>query len=174
MKTQTETTPRLYVGTYAKYNNGSLGGAWIDLEDYSDRDAFLEACAELHSDESDPELMFQDFEGFPRCWYSESSAPADILWEWMELDENEREAFGLYADHIGGDASIEDFRDAYNGTADSEGAFAGNIAEECDSIPKDMPSWIVIDWDASWSCNLRFDYFCERGESGELHFFRNN
>lgn len=58
---------RLYVGTYAKYNADSLGGGWLDLSDYSDRDEFLGACRDLHKDESDPELMFQDFEGFPRA-----------------------------------------------------------------------------------------------------------
>ena len=40
---------RIYVGTYAKYNAGSIKGAWLDLEDYADRDAFLEACRELHN-----------------------------------------------------------------------------------------------------------------------------
>lgn len=57
---------KLYVGTYAKYNSGSIAGAWLDLEDYADRDSFLVAARELHKDESDPELMYQDFEGFPR------------------------------------------------------------------------------------------------------------
>ena len=34
----------LIVGTYAKYNNGSLSGAWLDLSDYSDKEEFYEAC----------------------------------------------------------------------------------------------------------------------------------
>ena len=71
-------TPRLYVGTYAKYNSGSIEGEWLDLEDYSDRASFLDACRVLQSDEADPEIMFQDFDNIPRCWYSESSAPAAI------------------------------------------------------------------------------------------------
>ena len=41
---------RVYVGTYNKYNNGSLFGKWLDLSDYSDMDEFLEACRELHKD----------------------------------------------------------------------------------------------------------------------------
>jgi len=172
MKTMT-TEPRLYVGTYAKYNNGSIKGEWLTLSDYSDRDAFLEACAKLHSDESDPELMFQDFEGFPKSWYSESSAPGDILWEWLELSDGERAAFGVYADYYGGEATIEDFRDAYQGQWDSGAAFAENIAEECGDIPKDMPSWIVIDWQASWDCNLRYDYCTGEDDEGNLHIFRN-
>ena len=39
---------KVYVGTYAKYNNGSLSGAWLDLSDYSDKEEFYEACRELH------------------------------------------------------------------------------------------------------------------------------
>jgi hypothetical protein len=30
-----EHTPRIYVGTYAKYNAGSIAGAWLDLDDYA-------------------------------------------------------------------------------------------------------------------------------------------
>ncbi|MEQ3054471.1 antirestriction protein ArdA, partial [Bacteroides finegoldii] len=44
---------KVYVGTYAKYNNGSLSGAWLDLSDYSDKEEFYEACRELHKDEED-------------------------------------------------------------------------------------------------------------------------
>ena len=58
-------TPKAYIGTYAKYNNGSLDGAWIDLTEYGSYDDFLSACHELHKDESDPELMCQDTECMP-------------------------------------------------------------------------------------------------------------
>ena len=33
----TQSTARVYVGTYEKYNNGSIAGAWIDLEDHDER-----------------------------------------------------------------------------------------------------------------------------------------
>ena len=56
---------KVYVGTYAKYNNGSLFGAWLDLSDYSDKEEFYEACRELHKDEEDAEYMFQDWENVP-------------------------------------------------------------------------------------------------------------
>jgi antirestriction protein len=62
-------TPKVYVGTYAKYNNGDLTGEWVDLTNFSNKEDFLEYCAELHSDESDPEFMFQDYENFPREYY---------------------------------------------------------------------------------------------------------
>ena len=50
---------KVYVGTYGKYNNGSLSGAWLDLSDYSDKEEFYEACRELHKDEEDAEYMFK-------------------------------------------------------------------------------------------------------------------
>lgn len=167
------TEPRIYVGTYAKYNAGSLKGAWLNLSDYTNRDAFLEACAELHADEADPEFMFQDFEGFPRAWYCESSAPPDALWEeWLDLSESEQAAFSLFVDHHGADSTLDDFRDAYQGTWDSEADFSEHTATECGEIPKDLPAWIVIDWQASWDCNLRHDYWSERDGDGNLHIFR--
>ena len=73
---------KLYVGTYRKYNEGSLAGAWLDLDKFKDADEFERACRRLHRDERDPELMFQDVETDPGCdWqeglYSESSIPRD-------------------------------------------------------------------------------------------------
>lgn len=35
---------KLYCGTYAKYNGGSLAGAWLNLDDYKDGAAFEAAC----------------------------------------------------------------------------------------------------------------------------------
>jgi len=173
MSTTTITEPSIYVGTYAKYNASSLKGAWLNLSDYSDRDSFLEACAELHADESDPELMFQDFSGFPRSWYSESSAPPEILWEWLALSDDEQDAYAAYLSY-NPSGDIDDFRNAYCGTANSEADFCENYAEETGAIPKDFPTWISIDWQATWDCNLTHDYWSERGESGDLHFFSRN
>lgn len=76
-------------------------------------------------------------------------------------------------DNIGDGATIEDFRDAWQGQWDSGADFAQNIAEECGEIPKDLPAWIVIDWEASWKCNLRFDYFESDDAEGRNHIFRN-
>lgn len=69
---------KCYVGTYGKYNAGSLYGKWLDLADYATYQDFLTACKELHNDECEPEYMIQDWEnlpdGFPTTaeWISES------------------------------------------------------------------------------------------------------
>ena len=72
MKTTALSEASVYVGTYGKYNNGSLFGAWLDLSDYADKEEFYEACRELHKDEEDAEFMFQDYENIPENLISES------------------------------------------------------------------------------------------------------
>jgi len=169
--------PRLYVGTYAKYNDGNLAGKWLDLGDYGDREEFLEACAALHDDERDPEFMFQDFEGFPKEFYNESSV-SNELFEWVALDDGDREAVVRYADAFGygyaSDNTVEQARDAFHGTASSEADFAQELAEELGEVPDDFPSWIVIDWKASWDCNLRHDYTTSTDAEGDIWFFHNS
>ena len=61
--------PSVYCGTYRKYNEGSIFGAWLDISKFSDYDEFIDVCRQLHADEEDPELMFQDYEGFPSLLY---------------------------------------------------------------------------------------------------------
>lgn len=63
--TTTTTAPRVYVGTYAKYNSGNLSGAWIDLTSCDNYEAFLRQCAAVHKDEQHPEFMIQDCDNFP-------------------------------------------------------------------------------------------------------------
>lgn len=177
MKTKTQNTTttdaRLYVGSYEKYNNGSIKGQWLDLADYLGREEFIAAARAVHADEADPELMYQDYEGFPRAWYSEGSAPPAILWEWLELSEAEQLAFGAYADHMGGEVTVDDFRDAWQGQWDSGADFAEDFATDLGVIPKEMPTWLVIDWEASWNCNLQHDYFEADDADGSSHIFRN-
>lgn len=58
----TTTTPAVYVGTYHKYNCGSIYGKWFDLTEFDGREEFYEACQALHADEWDAEFIFQDRE----------------------------------------------------------------------------------------------------------------
>ena len=65
--------------------------------------------------------------------------------------------------------SIGSLSDAYMGQYDSGADFAQNIAEDCGDVPRNMPSWIEIDWQASWD-NLTYDYV----ESNDGHIFSQN
>ena len=53
---------KIYVGTYAKYNNGSIFGEWLNLGDFDNLEDFYNKCKEIHADEEDAEFMFQDYE----------------------------------------------------------------------------------------------------------------
>ena len=128
-----EGNPAVYVGTYSKYNDGNLFGMWVDLVKCGDYDTFMEACHNLHADEEDPELMYQDYECFPKAWYSESGIDEDTfdkIIEYAELDEDDREAFEEFTDSFGND-SFDSFKERYMGKWDSEKDFAEHIVNEC-------------------------------------------
>ncbi|EIN0623277.1 TPA: antirestriction protein ArdA [Escherichia coli] len=141
----TITAPSVYVGTYAKYNNGSIAGKWVNLlDDVTDCDDFYEKIAELHSDEADPEFMFQDYENMPRGIVSETS----INWDYIDglrrvLEENNEEwaeAYALFVENFH-DTDVENFYESYSGTADSEADYAEQLLDdtgELNAIPKNL------------------------------------
>jgi len=101
-------------------------------------------------------------------------------WEDLETDlefsnDEEREKFQelcedypqkaveIYYENIG---NFDDFEEAYEGEFESEAYFTEDmLANICDS---DLPSWVVIDYQATWDSALRFDYWQE-----DNFFFRN-
>ena len=66
-------------------------------------------------------------------------------------------------------ADISSLEDYYQGHYNSGAEFAEQIATDCGDIPRDLPSWIEIDWEASWD-NLTYDYV----ESNDGHIFSQN
>ena len=94
---------KIYVGTYKRYNNGSLAGAWLDLSDYSDKEEFLNACLVMRT-------LKDPFELLDMCAALESAAgrvrkerwgdrtlDADILLYGQEVIDEE----GLIVPHVG-------------------------------------------------------------------------
>jgi antirestriction protein len=158
----------IYVGTYAKYNAGSIEGKWLRPDDYADKDEFLKACAELHSDEADPEFMFQDFEGIPEGMVGESYV-SESLWEWLDLDADDAAMWAAYREDED-IASYEQARDAYQGTYESEVAFAEQLFDDLGYLQDDNPLVNYVDWDAV-ARDLRMDYSFVRYED-TLYVFR--
>ena len=56
---------------------------------------------------------------------------------------------------------LEYFEEAYQGRYDSESDFAEQFT--VDVYGFDAPSFVVVDWDATWNHNLRYDYDFEDG-----------
>ena len=174
----TTTTPRMYVGTYAKYNNGSIAGAWLNLDDYSDKDSFLEACAKLHADEDDPEFMFQDYESFPESMYSESSV-SDDLFDWIALDDDDKELLAVYLENFDKADSISETldkaRDSFQGKFDNEPDWAAEFLEDTgalESVPENLRNYIDFE---SYARDARIggDVVFER-HNGDVWVFYNN
>ena len=182
--------PKIFLTDYASYNNGTQFefGHWVDLTQFSSVDELDDYIRE-HFEQADgksplpcgtprEEVMITDYENFPKCFYSESydSETMEKLFDYLNMDDDDRKILEMYADATGysiQDIDISDAQDAFHGTADSEAEFAERMAEECGDIPKDMPSWVVIDWEASWNCNLRYDYMTATDENGTIYFFFN-
>ena len=130
--------PAVFCCTYHKYNEGRslTGGMWLDLSSFSCYDDFMAACRWLHRDESDPELMYLDFEKYSTEWYSEScmgEATFERILEYADLDSDEQEAFKAFLDvTCDSEASFDDFRERYCGKWDSEREFAEHLCDELD------------------------------------------
>jgi len=162
MNTQDQTsdnqkdTPAIYVGTYGKYNNGNIAGAWLSLDDYDTEEKFYDAAKKLHKNEQDPELMFQDFENFPRAFYGESGCD-ERLWEWLALDKGEREIVSAWLHEEGGTESVEYILDSYLGSADSWSKYVDDYVDDCviHVIPDHLRMY--FDYDA-YGRDLKDDY----------------
>lgn len=125
------TQVRVYVGTYAKYNSGSIKGGWLDLDDYDDVSEFIGACCNLHGDESDPEFMIQASEGFPDRLASCEYVTQRMI-DYAKLGDDDREILGAYVDYSGDDvAAIDDAQDHLCGVYDS---FSELVDERVDML----------------------------------------
>ena len=165
-------TASIYLSTYAKYNNGSLYGKWLNLSDYSDYDELLSAMYELHSDEADPEFMFQDYECpileklglLSECHISKDIY--DVL-ERINDSGHEVEVYEACLDNLGKmefQSLYEYVNNFYCGEFANDIEFVEFLYEN--DIPFNLPSFIVIDWEAT-ARNIMYDYFESNG-----HYFR--
>jgi antirestriction protein len=123
----------------------------------------LTACRELHKDEADPELMFQDFEGFPRAYYSESSV-SDELFDWLEMDEHDRELLEVYLENIDQSGTLVDAQDAFVGQGETIAQWAEQYLEDCgdlQNVPENLRYHIDFD---SWARDSGFSFIRHNGE----------
>jgi antirestriction protein len=130
-------TPKIYVGTYYKYNSGSLFGKWIDLTDFDNIEDFYTACKKLHCNENDPEFMFQDHENIPDSFIGESWLSEKVFEYFQELQKIDNpEAFEVFVNNYSFDLNeeditdiIEQFEESFQGEI-SESNFAYDMAKE--------------------------------------------
>ena len=132
--------PALYCGTYGKYNSGNLNGMWVDLSTFDDYEDFINFCKAIHADESDPELMYQDFENMPDSLYHESMGEEGFnnILKYCELcDEYGVSAVDDFLEWYSPE-DLDNMHDAYAGVYDTKEDFAIEIVNDCYDIEKMM------------------------------------
>tara|TARA_B100000900_G_scaffold60123_1_gene45607 strand:+ start:56 stop:472 length:417 start_codon:yes stop_codon:yes gene_type:complete len=67
------------------------------------------------------------------------------------------------------DYDIENFEDSYQGEYESGAEFAEQLCKDCGYITGDLPSWIEIDWKATWDRALSYDYIEIDGHIFDSH-----
>ena len=99
------------------------------------------------------------------CW--EYNDMVDFIKSFGEEDfRNHYETYQRLVDDYGKglveefmeDYDIENFEDAYQGEYESGAEFAEQLCKDCGYITGDLPSWIEIDWKATWDRALSYDY----------------
>lgn len=159
----------IYVGTYKKYNEGSLFGEWMQLSDYANREDFYKACRELHKDEEDPEFMFQDREYIPDSLVGESWV-SEKVWDLMRADEEDLEIVTHYINACSID--IDDYDDIEDLIREARDKFVGHY-ESLEDLGIEMaevegtcsiPEWMERYFDyESYGRDIAYDYYEDDG-----------
>jgi hypothetical protein len=89
-----------------------------------------------------------------------------------EISEEYQETYDRLCNDYGQDAvdafleiyieeDLDNFEDAYQGRYDDEADFAEQLTTDCYGL--NLPSFVVIDWQATWDQGLRYDYEFQDG-----------
>jgi hypothetical protein len=130
-------TIKVYVGTWGKYNGGSLHGEWVDLSNFATPNTFKKYChKKLHGDEPDAELMFQDVEGpaWVRSVISEYGMNYKMVWGWLALDDWEKPVVDGYIELFG----INGFSDFNELVSSAQDAYLGGEGQDFDDWVQDF------------------------------------
>jgi antirestriction protein len=99
-------------------------------------------------------------------WYDKFKNGEDWKEYTEDLDNDELLRLAMYAWNTGYalvpedmGAFISEENDSFRGEAESEAEFTRELLEDAGDISKDLPSYIVIDYQATWDRNLRHDFF---------------
>ena len=134
-------------------------GEDVEMIEYSDETQ--ELLGGLIDDGNDLEVL-EDF----IKEYSESQF-IDYIEEYLQaVDQYDEDVVTAFLD-IFDIESIGSLSDAYQGRYTDGAEFAESLVSECYSM--EMPSWVEVDWQATWDNSLSYDY-CE----SDGHIFNNN
>ena len=158
----TENNPRIYAGTYGKYNSGSIFGKWFDLTEYKNLKEFYNALKDYHKNEYDPEFMFQDYENIPTCLIGESWIHEEIF-DYIEEIQKGNICYEVFNDFLSDYYSF-DFDSISEAIEKAQERFLGNFnslreyaEEELDRITEEFEAINGIELPYSIKSNLNYD-----------------
>jgi len=91
----------------------------------------------------------------------------DYIEEYLQaIDQYDEDVVTAFLDIFDID-SIGNLSEAYQGNYTDGAEFAESIVNEC--YPIEIPSWVEVDWQATWDNALSYDY-----SESDGHIFNNN
>jgi hypothetical protein len=150
------TSPNVWIGCPACYDDARLVGAWVDL-------AYCHywRCPNGHDD--GPALVF-DADG-PTPWHGETTVTTAHAWGVVmeDLDDREVTPFCAYCQNDGslepGPDIVDLFREAYAGEYMDPAELAQDLADNL-AAPTDWP-WVYVDWERAGRDLMMGDYWSD-------------
>ena len=162
--------PKIFVSTYRKYNHGNGAGEWVSVPNNEER--FLRLCADVHSDEDNPEFMYLDWVDVPASLIRENHVD-DALFDAVDYMEtlhrdDVRRAFLIWLSSVEIDDVRDDlgtrFEDAYMGEYASEREFAEEWLDDMDVPEPPRVGNITLGYDHDMLARDLFNtdyFFCD-------------
>ena len=134
-------------------------GQDVEMTEYNDET--IELIDELVADGNDHDVLENFIEDHGESNFN------DYIEEYLQtVDEYGEEVVTAFLDIFDIDC-IGSLSDAYQGEYESGAEFAESLVADCYSM--DMPSWVEVDWQATWDNALSYDY-----SESDGHIFNNN
>lgn len=122
---------RIYVACLAAYNSGFLHGEWIDIEDLDENEIFDKVQAMLKKSPVAEECEEWAIHDYELPFSIGESEDFDNIVEQLEIYKEHGAAWIAYRGYIGEDyATVEKFKEAYQGEYDKEIDYAYHEVEE--------------------------------------------
>lgn len=182
--TQERSHPRVWIGSWADYNEGTLHGRWIDAardpgEIQADIDQILQTSpvAKRHGVPSEEWGVF-DHEGFGSLQVSEQ-ASLDYLSELARGIVEHGPAYAAFAAMHDGGELVQDFDGSYLGHYDSMEAYVEEVIDDLgyeealdQAIPAGLRPYVRIDVGAlARDVQLGGDLYVERADDQGVWLF---
>ena len=134
-------------------------GEDVEMTEYSDETQ--ELLGGLIDDGNDLEVLENFIEEHGESYFQ------SYIEEYLQaVDQYGEEVVAAFLDIFDIDC-IGSFCDAYQGHYDDGASFAESLVSDCYSM--EMPSWVEVDWQATWDNALSYDY-----SESDGHIFNNN